>query len=41
LIWAWLFEVRDEKVNGIRITPHIYTTIKELDLLVDALNKIA
>jgi selenocysteine lyase/cysteine desulfurase len=33
--------VMHEKVNGIRITPHIYTTLEELDLLVDALNKIA
>jgi selenocysteine lyase/cysteine desulfurase len=30
-----------EKVNGIRITPNLYTTVKELDLLVKGLEEIS
>lgn len=30
-----------EKLNGIRVTPNVYTTLRELDTLVDGLEKIS
>ena len=33
--------VNMENVDGVRITPHVYTTIEDLNKLVLALNKIA
>jgi selenocysteine lyase/cysteine desulfurase len=33
--------VKHEQVNGIRITPHVYTSLSELDLLVNAIKEIA
>ncbi len=33
--------IKHEKLNGIRVTPHVYTTIAELDKFVDAMTWIA
>jgi selenocysteine lyase/cysteine desulfurase len=33
--------VKWERVNGVRISPHLYTSYEELDLLVDELKKMA
>ena len=33
--------IKWEELNCVRITPHVYTTTKELDVLVDAIKKIA
>jgi selenocysteine lyase/cysteine desulfurase len=33
--------IKYEKVNGIRITPHVYTSLSDLDKLVDGLNIIS
>ncbi len=33
--------IKWENINGIRVTPHVYTTTKDLDRLVDAIVKIA
>jgi selenocysteine lyase/cysteine desulfurase len=33
--------VKHEQINGIRITPHVYTSISELDLLVNAIKEMA
>ena len=33
--------IKLEGLNFVRITPHVYTTTKELDILVDAIKKIA
>jgi selenocysteine lyase/cysteine desulfurase len=33
--------IKYEKVNGIRITPHVYTSLSDLDKLVDGLNVIS
>ncbi len=30
-----------EKIHGVRVTPNVYTTIDDLDRLIDAINKIA
>ena len=30
-----------ENVHGVRVTPNVYTTIKDLDLLVKAITEIA
>ncbi len=33
--------VKHEQVNGIRITPHVYTSLSELDILVNAIKEMA
>jgi selenocysteine lyase/cysteine desulfurase len=33
--------VKWEKLNAVRITPHVYTTTKDLDRFIDAVLKIA
>jgi selenocysteine lyase/cysteine desulfurase len=33
--------IKWENVNAVRVTPHIYTTTKDLDRLIDAIGKIA
>ena len=30
-----------ENVNTVRVTPHVYTTTKDLDRFIDAVSKIA
>ncbi len=30
-----------ENIHGVRITPHVYTTLYDLDKMVDAIHKIA
>ncbi len=32
--------VQHEKLNGVRITPHVYTSLAELDLLVETIKKL-
>ena len=33
--------IEHEEVFGVRITPHVYTSIEELDLLVEAIEDLA
>jgi selenocysteine lyase/cysteine desulfurase len=33
--------IQYEKINGVRITPHVYTTLQDLDILIKTLNKIS
>jgi selenocysteine lyase/cysteine desulfurase len=33
--------IKWENVNAVRVTPHVYTTTKDLDRFIDAVNKIA
>jgi selenocysteine lyase/cysteine desulfurase len=33
--------IKWENVNAVRVTPHVYTTTKDLDRFVDAVLKIA
>ena len=33
--------IKWEKINGVRVTPHVYTTLNDLDRLIDAIHKIA
>ncbi len=33
--------VKWEKINGVRVTPHVYTTLNDLDRLIDAIHEIA
>jgi selenocysteine lyase/cysteine desulfurase len=33
--------IKWEKISGVRVTPHVYTTTKDLDRFVDAVMKIA
>jgi len=37
----WTVAIDSANVQGVRVTPHIYTTIEELDLFVTALKEIA
>jgi selenocysteine lyase/cysteine desulfurase len=48
-IYSWLFEKKKihcspmqyRKLNGVRITPHVYTSLKELDKLVEGVKEMA
>ena len=33
--------INNEVVKGVRVTPHLYTTLKDLDLLVKAIKELA
>ena len=33
--------IKWENVNAVRVTPHVYTTTKDLDRLIDAILKMA
>jgi selenocysteine lyase/cysteine desulfurase len=37
----WTVAIAGRQVNGVRITPHLYNTLSDLDALVDALTRIA
>jgi selenocysteine lyase/cysteine desulfurase len=33
--------VKWEKLDGVRVTPHVYTTLQDLDRLLEAINYLA
>jgi selenocysteine lyase/cysteine desulfurase len=33
--------IKWENINGVRVTPHVYTNLKDLDKLIDAIHTIA
>ena len=33
--------IKHEQVEGVRVTPHVYTSLKELDILAQALHQMA